>query len=238
MAPADAPAVRFAAVLVMAGSGERFGADVPKALVDLDGRPLWEHAAATLRSVTGCAALVLVVPPDHEEALRAAAARFPGAVVVAGGERRQDSVRHGLVATPEDVDVVAVHDAARPLIRAETVRAATSAAARHGAALAAAPVHDTIKCVDAAGRVTETPDRSALWHAQTPQCFRRELLLRAHEAAARDAIDATDDAMLVERLGVAVHVVAADRWNLKITVPDDLRVAEALLRARRAGPHD
>jgi 2-C-methyl-D-erythritol 4-phosphate cytidylyltransferase len=222
-------AVPFAAVLVMAGAGVRLRSRVPKAFVPLDGAPMWVHAARTFAGVPGCRGLVLVAPRDRVGEVRAA---MPEAAVVAGGARRQDSVRHGLAAVPDGAEVVAVHDAARPLVRAQTIAAAVREAARCGASLVAVPVRDTIKRV-ADGRVVETLDREGLWQAQTPQCFRLDLILGAHRAAEREGWEVTDDCALAERLGAAVSVVRGDAWNLKVTDPDDLAAAQALLALRR-----
>ncbi len=222
----------FAAVLVMAGSGVRLGGAVPKAFVEVAGQPLWRHAARTLAATPGCRALVLVAPAGFVASVTVQAREeFPDACIVAGGARRQDSVRAGLEAVPEGIDVVAVHDAARPLVTRSVVEAAVREAADGGAALVAVPVRDTVKRVRD-GRVVETLDRSTLWQAQTPQAFRIDVLRRAHESAAREAVEATDDSALVERLGLPVSVVRGDPWNLKVTERDDLGVAEALLRER------
>ena len=228
-----APPVEFAAVLVMAGAGSRLAADVPKAFVPLGGKPMWRHAAETFASIASCRAIVFVAPPDRVDDVRATwrpdgrcLARF-----VAGGARRQDSVRLGLAAVPPDVAVVAIHDAARPFVDAATVETAVAEASRTGAALVAVPARDTIKRVSG-GRVAETLDRSALWQAQTPQCFRLDLVRRAHEAALASGWEVTDDCALAERLGHAVAVVQGAAWNFKITDPDDLAAAEALLARR------
>jgi 2-C-methyl-D-erythritol 4-phosphate cytidylyltransferase len=225
--PAAAP---FAVVVVMAGSGTRLGAAVPKAFVPLAGRALWRHAAETFASLATCRAVVLVAPADRVDDVRAA---MPRATVVAGGARRQDSVRLGLAAVPADAGVVAIHDAARPFIDAPTILAAVAEADRSGASLVATPARDTIKRVSS-GRVVDTPDRAALWQAQTPQCFRTDLIRRAHEAAEENGWDVTDDCALCERLGHAVAVVRGGAWNFKITEPEDLDVAEALLSRRAA----
>jgi len=213
----------------MAGSGSRLRAAVPKAFVLLGGRPLWTHAAATFASIDACRAVVLVVPGDRVDEARRAA---PRAVVVAGGARRQDSVRLGLAAVPADVALVAIHDAARPFVRRETIVAAVAEAARTGASLVAAPAKDTVKRV-ADGRVVETLDRASLWLAQTPQCFRLDVIRAAHAAAERGGWDVTDDCALVERTGGAVSVVAGDAGNLKITTPEDLELAERILAAKK-----
>src|SRR5262249_533494 len=148
-------------------------------------------------SIAACRALVLVAPTELVEETRRAA---PTALVVAGGARRQDSVRLGLDAVPAGLDVVAGHDAARPFVRAETILEAGAEASRSGVALVAAPARDTIKRVSA-GRVVETLDRAGLWQAQTPQCFRLDAVREAHRAAERGGWDVTDDCALFERLG-------------------------------------
>jgi len=219
---------RFAAILVMAGAGTRLAAAVPKAFVPLGGEPLWRRAAATLEATPGCLAVILVAPADRLEEVRRS---MPAAIVVAGGARRQDSVRLGLAAAPAGCDVVAIHDAARPFVRAETVARAVAEAATGGASVVAVPVRDTIKRVSQ-GLVVETVERSALWQAQTPQCFRLELIRQAHEAAERHGWDVTDDCALLERLRHPVAVVRGDPWNFKVTEPEDLAAAEVFLAAR------
>jgi 2-C-methyl-D-erythritol 4-phosphate cytidylyltransferase len=222
--------VDFVAVLVMAGSGERLGAKVPKAFVVLRGRPLWRHSAETLASLPGCRQVVLVVPADRV-ARTVADAHDLGVPtrVVPGGARRQDSVRLGIGAATARAEVVAVHDAARPLLSRETALAVVREAARCGAALAASPVRDTLKRVRDDGTVEATVDRAHLWQAQTPQAFRWDVARTAHEEAERRGIEATDDAALVEALGLSpVRVVRGDPWNFKVTEPTDLAVAEAL----------
>jgi 2-C-methyl-D-erythritol 4-phosphate cytidylyltransferase len=198
--------------------------------VPLGGKPMWRHAADTFASIGSCRAVVLVAPADLVDDVRSA---MPAARVVAGGARRQDSVRLGLAAVPPDAGIVAVHDAARPFIAAETIVTAVAEAAKSGACLVAVPARDTIKRVKD-GRIVETLDRSALWLAQTPQCFRLGLLRTAHAAAEKDGWDVTDDCALLERLGHAVAVVRGDAWNFKITEPEDLVAAEAFLAWRGA----
>jgi len=229
--PTTEPAPAFAAVLVMAGSGTRLGAAVPKAFVTLGGKAMWRHAAETFASVASCRAVVLVAPADRADEVRR---EMPAARVVAGGARRQDSVRLGLAAVPADAGIVAIHDAARPFVAAETIATAVAEAAKSGAALVAAPARDTIKRVRD-GRIVETLDRNELWLAQTPQCFRLDLIRGAHAAAETKGWDVTDDCALLERLGHAVAVVRGDAWNFKITEPEDLVAAEAFL-ARRGRP--
>jgi 2-C-methyl-D-erythritol 4-phosphate cytidylyltransferase len=228
------------AIVVAAGSGSRFGNAVPKQFLELAGRPLviWACSAAA----AACDGVVAVVPAAHAELqlgnldepngpFLVAGPKGAG-VVVAGGPTRSASVRAGLAAVPEEVEIIVVHDAARPLAGTELFERVI-AAVRAGAdgAVPGVAVPDTIKRVDAtAGRVVETLDRPALRAIQTPQAFAAAVLRRAHA----DGADATDDAALVEALGATVVVVDGDPANLKITGPDDLLRAEALL-ARRSG---
>lgn len=234
--PTEPTPVPFVAVLVMAGAGTRFGGPEPKAFAAVGGIPLWRHAARTFAGLPGCRGIVLVAAADRVAGLAADVGGLRVPVrVCAGGERRQDSVRLGLAAVGDDAEVVAVHDAARPLLDAATALAVVREAAAAGAALAAVPVRDTLKRVADDGTVVGTVDRTGLWHAQTPQAFRRDVARRAHDEALRRGIEATDDAQLVEVLGLApVRVVRGDPWNFKVTEPPDRAVAEALL-ARTGG---
>lgn len=228
--------VDFVAILVMAGSGERLGAGAPKAFVELRGQPMWRHSARTFADLPGCRQIVLVAPADRVARLVAETQDLGVPVrVVPGGARRQDSVRMGLAAAAGRADVVAIHDAARPLLSAETALEVVRVASRHGAAIAAVPVRDTLKRVRDDGTIESTVDRAALWQAQTPQAFRADLARNAHALAEERGIEATDDAALVEALGLGpVRVVRGDPWNFKVTEPPDLRAAEALLSAAGA----
>jgi 2-C-methyl-D-erythritol 4-phosphate cytidylyltransferase len=224
-----------AALVLGAGRGERLGTDAPKAFVPLLGRPILLHALEALAACPDLARLVPVVPEEERAGLARWSAELAAiprvAPAVAGGRERQDSVRAGLRALAGDVAFVAVHDAARPLVRAADVARVVAVAREHGAALLAVPVRDTLKRVRG-GRVVETPPRDECWAAQTPQVFRRDWLEEALAKAEADGFLGTDDAQLVERLGLPVRVVEGDPGNLKITFPEDLAVAEARLRER------
>ncbi len=225
--------MRTVALVLAAGRGERLGHALPKGLVPLAGRPLLLHALAALEAVDEVDLLLPVVPADAFERFERVLAAAPGlqklAPAIRGGRERQDSVRAGLAALPADAALVAVHDAARPCVRPEAVRRVIEAARATGAAILATPVRDTIKRV-VAGRVVETPPRAECWAAQTPQVFRVEILREALAKAETDGLLGTDDAQLVEALGVCVCVVPGDADNLKITSPEDLVWAESLLR--------
>jgi 2-C-methyl-D-erythritol 4-phosphate cytidylyltransferase len=218
------------AILVAAGRGERMGQSRPKAFLELAGEALVLRAARAFERSPTVGRIVAVVPSDELAAARALLAPLRKlAAVVPGGERRQDSVREGLRQAGDGFEgVVLVHDAARPLVEPALVEAVASEAAASGAAVPVVPVVDTVKRLRD-GLVVETLDREALGSAQTPQGFRYELLARAYEAAFRDCVTVTDEAMAVERLGAPVRAVPGSSRNRKITTPEDLAWAEGVL---------
>src|SRR3954449_12155766 len=211
------------ALLVAAGSGERLGADRPKAFVVLAGRPMLEWSVEALVAA-GIEEIVVALPPEGGSAP-------PGCVGVPGGATRSASVRRALEGAPPGAEVV-VHDAARPLVTPEHFRAALAALAEADAAIAAAPMTDTVKEAGEDRRVVATLDRTRLWSIQTPQAFRREALERALAVDDELLARATDDAWLVERAGARVVVVESTPENLKVTTAHDLGIAEFLLRGR------
>ncbi len=227
------PAV--ATVIVAAGEGRRLGAEGPKAFVPLAGRALFLHSLERLAQVPGLIEQVLVVPPGKvEEARRLWGAdleRFRVSRVVEGGARRQDSAAAGFRVIRAQIEVVLIHDAARPLVRTADAVRVVEAAARDGAAVLAVRLADTLKREGPGGRVAETLDRSGLWRAQTPQGFRRGVYAAALVRAGRVGVEITDDAALVERAGGTVVLVEGDPGNLKVTTAADLRAAEAVLAA-------
>jgi 2-C-methyl-D-erythritol 4-phosphate cytidylyltransferase len=220
------------ALIVAAGRGERLGFGRPKALVPLCGQSMLAWSVGSLRAVPAVSQIVVALPVD---ALDSAP---DGVTAVAGGDQRSQSVRAALAAAAGG-DPVIVHDAARPLATPDLftqVLEALALAPEADAVIAATPVSDTIKEVGGDGRsVTRTLDRAVLWAVQTPQVFRRAALERALAEASDELLSqATDDAWLIERAGGVVHVIGSDPGNLKITTPEDLRVAELLLAERRA----
>jgi 2-C-methyl-D-erythritol 4-phosphate cytidylyltransferase/2-C-methyl-D-erythritol 2,4-cyclodiphosphate synthase len=220
------------AIIAAAGSGRRMGREKNKVFLPLAGRAVLARSAAAVAACPDVAGLVVVVAPGEEA--QAAALLAPLALsipwrVVAGGRERQHSVANALAAVPAASAFILVHDGARPLVEPATIGAAIAAAREHGAAGVAVPVKDTIKAVDAGGCIAATPDRSTLWAIQTPQVFAAALLREAYAAAERDGVLATDDAALVERLGRRVKIVPGSYGNLKITTPEDLAMARALL---------
>ncbi len=223
-----------AAVVPAAGRGERLGPGGPKALRTLGGVPMLVHAVRSLSQARSVDLVVVAAPPDGVREVRSLLDSQEIAAdvhVVAGGEVRQESVRRALTALPPAVDIVLVHDAARPLAPGGLADAVVSAVrAGADAVVPGLPVVDTVKRVDGAEMVVETLDRSMLRAVQTPQGFRRDVLARAHDQQGRDV---TDDAGLVESLGVPVRVISGHPEAFKVTRPFDLVLAEAVIAARR-----
>jgi 2-C-methyl-D-erythritol 4-phosphate cytidylyltransferase len=228
MAPMKPPATGV--ILAAAGEGRRLGSRLPKALVPLAGTPLFLHSLRTFAGLPFVKEIAVVLPAEWVDRIRKQLGRrlatLKVTTLVPGGARRQDSVQIGLQATKSPI--VLVHDAARPLVTRAAITDLTRAAARHGAAVLCAPAVDTIKIADKRGRVVSTPDRAQVWHAQTPQGFRRSVLANAYKVNG-DA-DATDDVQLVERAGGTVWIVWGPATNFKVTTPEDLVRAEKLLR--------
>lgn len=223
-------------IIVAGGSGTRMGAALPKQFLLLDGQPVLARTINRFAEALPDAAIVVVLPAAHLDFWNDFAARFTVArhTTVAGGAERSDSVRNGLAALPEEVRIIAVQDGVRPLVSPELIRRAAACAERHGTAI---PV---IAPVDSLRRITETgsapADRSQLRIVQTPQVFDAALLRRAYAAA--EGMRFTDDAQVVEHLGVAITLCEGERANIKITAPEDLIVAEAILEARREEPEE
>ena len=223
-----------AAIIVAAGQSRRMGGDdklwAPLAGSDGRRRPLLAHTLIAFQRCPAMAQTVVVVAEASferaEQLIRDEAFNARGAVVV-GGARRQDSVRAGLEAL-DGCSWVVVHDGARPLVTSQVIERGLAEAQETGASCCAIRVADTVKESDGAGRIVRTLDRSRLWLAQTPQTFRYDLLMEAHRRAEGEA---TDDAALVEALGVKVRLFEGSRRNIKVTTPEDLALAEALLKA-------
>lgn len=213
-------------VLLSGGSGTRMGANKNKTLLPLLGESVICHSLRTLQR--HCDGTVLVIRPEDESDILCALKRSGLSVdaIAYGGADRQQSVKNGLDTLPEDCDVVLVHDGARPLVDDETVQNVIASVREHGSGVASTPVTDTFKEVDEQNIAVATPDRSRLRAVQTPQGFKKELLLRAHREISQRC---TDDAALVSLLGVPVHLCEGSRSNIKLTTPEDIAMAEHYL---------
>jgi 2-C-methyl-D-erythritol 4-phosphate cytidylyltransferase/2-C-methyl-D-erythritol 2,4-cyclodiphosphate synthase len=224
--------MKSAAIIVAGGSGTRFGQ--PKQFLPLGDKTVVETSLQAFLDIAEVEQIILVTTPENIQAhsTRLASDRVK---LVASGETRMQSVRNGFAQVAEDVEVVAVHDGARPLITPAIIRASLDEAQQSGAALPAVPVKDTLKKVTSKQLwVSSTPVRSSFWAAQTPQCYRREILQEALEKFPEEK-NATDESQLVEKSGYKVKIVPSTYENFKITTPEDLTMAEALLEERKGG---
>lgn len=223
--------MKLQVILVAAGSGSRLKVSKPKPLVLLKGKPLVEHSLAVFQASRSVNSIVLVVHSDFINDFRKLVEKRnfkKVGMIVAGGETRSDSVGHGLSCVDGDTDVVMVHDAARPFVTEDMIMRSVQAMGKDKAAIVAVPAKSTIKKVDPKNlHVLETLPRDTLWEVQTPQTFRRDILVKAH--ASELCCDPTDDAMLVEKMGVKVKVVMGDYRNIKVTTKEDLVLAKVLL---------
>jgi 2-C-methyl-D-erythritol 4-phosphate cytidylyltransferase len=229
--------VSVAAVIVAGGVGERFGAPGGKQLAMVCGKPVVAWSAAAFDACERVDHVVLVAHPERLEEYAAALPAAKLRASVPGGATRQDSVEAGLEALPDGVDVVAVHDGARPLVTPETIARALDALSSDrdlAGVVVGHPQFDTVKRVFAENEVGATVDRNGLWAAQTPQVFRLGVLREAYRRAAADGFVGTDDSSLVERIGGRVRMLRGPRENIKVTVPEDLIVVEAVLGSRGA----
>ena len=222
------------AVVPAAGLGTRMGGDTPKQYLSLGGLPILVYSLQVFQQIEGIREVILCVPAsDREYCWREIVKPFglkKVTQVVAGGTRRQDSVSNGLAAISDQPDGVLVHDGVRPFIDQQIVRSVIDCAGQTGAAVVAMPIHDTVKRVDPSGIIQETLKREELWQIQTPQVFRYDWLVQAHQQAQQHQWDVTDDAALIERMGYPVSVVEGSCFNIKVTKPDDLVFGEAILK--------
>ncbi|MCG6987681.1 MAG: 2-C-methyl-D-erythritol 4-phosphate cytidylyltransferase [Gemmatimonadetes bacterium] len=223
--------IRVGVAVPAAGAGRRMGG-VRKPFIELLGEPVLVHALRPLLDDPRVVSVVVALAPEDAASPPSWLVDLDARVgVVAGGDTRTDSVRAALAALPRDLEVIAVHDAARPLVTAEVVARCIDLASGGCGAVAGCPAVDTLKEVGLDGAIVGTPDRARFWHAHTPQVFPADVLRRAY---AMGGGDATDDAALVERVGGEVHLVDDGPSNIKVTRPEDVPVAEALLQSRRA----
>lgn len=221
------------AIIAAAGRGTRMGGERVKQFLELGGTPIIIHTLRRFEQCSTIGEVVVVVPSDEVAGFLALAGRHnlcKLARVVPGGQTRTETVWRGLQAVrAATANIVAVHDGVRPFVTPDEIDRTVRAAEETGAAILAVPATDTIKEV-ADGCVRRTLPRNEVWHAQTPQCFRYELLRRAHEQARANHTDATDDSALVEQLGATVAVVEGNTRNVKITRPEDIAHGETLLK--------
>ncbi len=228
--------MKCVALVPAAGQGKRMGGAHSKPYLLLEGKPILAHTLLELQRCPLVDEVVLIVERGEIERARASVVEAfrlqKVGAILAGGVQRQDSVWEGLKTVQDDCDLVMVHDGVRPFISQEMLARAIQGAVDCGASIAAVPAKDTVKLVSAQNVVLTTPDRKSIFLVQTPQTFKRDILVRAYRQAMEDGFYATDEASLVERLGLPVRVVEGSYENIKITTPEDLVVGEMILRKR------
>lgn len=230
----ERPEAFVSAIIVAAGQSRRMGGDTSKQFILIDGMPVIVRTLKAFEIAERIREVVIAARQEDIPQMYALIQDYEITKVkqiITGGETRQESVFRAIAQVDENADFLAIHDGARPLIRPQEIDLAVSAAVEHGAAALGVPVKDTVKQVDADGKIVDTPERSTLWAVQTPQVFSRALYLRAAEQAGEAAAQLTDDCQLIERTGAPVYLVRGAYANLKITTPEDVFAAEGILRA-------
>ena len=223
----------YQVVIPAAGQGKRMGAGKNKQFITLQSKPIIIHTLNVFEHDPLCDGIVLVINKDEQFEMESLLTQFDIKKVrsiIHGGLERQHSVYNGLKSGGIKSDVVLVHDGARPFVKHQYIHMLVEVAAKNGASTLAVPVKDTVKRVSSDLTVIETVDRSNIWAVHTPQAFQVPLIVQAHESAEEEGYLGTDDASLVERLGKSVYIVEGDYKNIKLTTPDDLLFAEAILQ--------
>lgn len=224
------------AIIPAGGSGKRMQGSLSKQYLLLDGIPVLAHTLKVFQCTQMIQDVLLVVPPGDIKFVTETIIQKYGvskvSQVLPGGNKRQDSVKSGLDAVGDDYDIVVIHDGVRPFVSEELICLAVLEALKEGAVTTGVPVKDTVKTVDQSGRIVETLSRDRLWLTQTPQAFKREIIKEAYRAAYNDRYYGTDDASLVERMGVLVKMLPGSYENIKITTKEDLLSAEGYMRSR------
>lgn len=221
------------AVIVAAGKGKRMGTEISKQFLPLGGKEILAHTVEKLERAAEIRDIILVTGADSIEDVRDMAREYDWKKITgitAGGRERQDSVRNGLRLVSADTEIVLIHDGVRPFVTEKILRLSIETAGEMGACVAGVPAKDTIKVCNGENIAVATPERSSLWQIQTPQTFRRDLILAAYETAAKDGFVGTDDASLAEHCGYPVKVIMGSYRNIKITTKEDLLIGEAFLK--------
>jgi 2-C-methyl-D-erythritol 4-phosphate cytidylyltransferase len=230
--------MKTVAIIPAGGTGRRMGGDIPKQYLLLAGIPILAHTLGAFQCSPHIGEIILAVPEaDIGEVRRNVVERHGFSrvtLILAGGRERQDSVKNALAHLRDDHGLVLIHDGVRPFVTCEVIERAVAGAKQYGAVTTGIPVRDTVKRVNGQGEVVETVPREGLWLTQTPQAFRREVILAAYQRAVADEFYGTDDASLVERMGIPVRMVYGDVENIKVTTPEDLEQGQRIA-CRRTG---
>lgn len=231
------PQAKVTAIIPCAGQGKRMGSAVNKLFLDLGGRPLLAYTLDIFQSTSLVSEIILVISPEDLAYCRQEIVDKYGyskiTQLVFGGSERQESVHNGLLHLNNETELVLIHDGARPFLNEAILERVIETGWEKGAAAVGVPVKDTIKIINPNQTVKETPDRHYLWQVQTPQVFWKDVIIQAYKEAANNGWKGTDDASLVEKLGVPVYMVEGDYLNIKITTPEDLIFAGEMLRVMK-----
>lgn len=221
-------------IIAAAGMSNRMGSKINKQFLAIGNKPILAHSIDKFEKCKYVDEIILVAKEEEVEYCRKEIVRRYGfkkvTNIIKGGKERQDSVYNGLLALNEKADIVLTHDGARPFVKIESIESGIKGVIEHGACVIGVPVKDTIKVVTSTNDVHHTPKRSLLWAAQTPQCFWMHLLKKGYEMASQEGIIGTDDSSLVEKIGHPIKMIMGSYDNIKITTPEDLIIAESLLK--------
>lgn len=221
-------------IIAAAGMSNRMGSKINKQFIDIDNKPILVHTLNKFEQSPYVDEIILISKEQEVEYCRKEIVRKYGfkkiKKIIRGGKERQDSIYNGILALDEKCDIVLTHDGARPFVRKENIEDGIKGVITYGACVIGVPVKDTIKAIDDENDVHHTPKRSMLWAAQTPQCFWKKLLQEGYEYAIEEGIVGTDDSSLVEKVGNKVKMIMGNYDNIKITTPEDLIIAESLLK--------
>ena len=225
------------AVIVAAGKGKRMGTDISKQFLPLCEKEILAHTVEKFEETHQIRDIILVAGEDSMQDVMGMVQEYGWKKVIsvtAGGKERQDSVWNGLLQVPSDAEIVLIHDGVRPFVTEDMIDLSIETAMEMGGCVAGVPAKDTIKVCDAENIAVATPDRSTLWQIQTPQTFRKELIMQAYQKAKEEGFNGTDDASLAEYSGYPVKVIMGSYRNIKITTKEDLIIGEAFLKEEQA----
>ena len=229
--------MKTVAIIPAGGTGRRMGGEIPKQYLLLAGISVLAHTLSAFQRSPLIDEIILAVPEgDIAEVRQAVVERYGFSrvrLIIAGGRERQDSVKNALAEVCDEHGVIVIHDGVRPFVTGDLIERVVAGAKKYGAVSAGIPVRDTVKEVDEAGWVLRTVPRDGLWLTQTPQAFRREVILAAYQRAAADGFYGTDDASLVERTAIPVRMILGDKDNIKVTTPEDLAQGEKIVCWRK-----
>lgn len=225
---------KYVSVLIAAaGVGSRMGGNLSKQFINLGNKPVLAHTIEKFEANDYIDEIIIIMKEDDIEYCKNQIVRKykfrKVSKVIRGGRERQDSVYNGILALNSKTDIVLSHDGARPFVSHRMIEEAIEKTYDQGAAVVGMPVTDTVKIISESGEIETTPKRSLLWAAQTPQAFRKDILVRAYNRAIEDYFLGTDDSSLVERIGIAVSMVEGSYSNIKLTTPEDIKIAESII---------